>query len=129
MANKIKKPFKIHVKRGDTVLVISGKDKDKRGKVIKALPSEGKIVVEGVNVVKRHTKPRPPQFPQGGIIEKTLPISSCKVMLVCAKCDRPVRVKKQLAPESNVNGYSKRYIRVCSKCGEEITNPNDSKRK
>lgn len=114
MANKEKKIMKVHVKKGDTVMVISGKDESKTGKVVKVFPTKGMIVVDGLNIVKRHTKARPPQFPQGGIIEKSMPMRSCKVMLVCTKCDKPVRVKKELSSD----GTS--YRRICSKCGEEI---------
>ena len=114
MANKIKKPAKIHVKKGDTVVVLTGTDKDKRGKVSKVMPFEGKVIVDGVNMAKRHTKARPPQVPQGGIIEKAMPIDSCKVMLVCPKCNKPVRAMKV---ESDKNSGKKR---VCRRCGEEI---------
>lgn len=73
--------LKLHVKKGDTVIVLSGKDKGKQGKVIEALPKKAKVVIEGVNKVKRHTKPSQSN-PQGGIIVKEAAISSSKVMLV-----------------------------------------------
>ncbi len=72
-----------HVKKDDTVVVLAGKDKDKRGKVLGVEPKRNKVLVDGVNVVRRHTKPRPPRFPQGGILEKTMPIDLSNVMLVC----------------------------------------------
>lgn len=103
---------KLHVKKGDTVIILSGKDKGKKGKIITALPKKGKVIVEGVNRVKRHTKPSQ-KVPQGGIIVKEAPLASAKVMLVCPNCDKPTRIgKKQLA--------SGEYVRVCKKCGETI---------
>jgi len=79
---------KLHVKKGDTVLVLSGKDKGKKGKIIEALPKKGKVVVEGVNKVKRHTKPTQ-KMPQGGIIVKEAAMHSSKLMLACPSCDKP----------------------------------------
>ena len=73
---------KLHVKKGDTVVVLSGKDKGKQGKIISAMPSNGKVVVEGINKVKRHSKPSL-KVPQGGIISKEMPLHACKVQLVC----------------------------------------------
>ena len=81
----------LFVKTGDTVMVMSGEDKGKTGKVQKAYPSKGKIVVEGVAMVKKHQKPRG-QGMQGGIIEQEAAIPACKVMLVCPKCKKPTRI-------------------------------------
>lgn len=91
------------IKKGDTVIVLSGRDKGKKGKVIEALPREGKVIVERVNVVKKHQ--RPTQKFQGGIIEKALPLPSSKVMLVCPRCGEPTRVTK---------------TRTCVRCGEGV---------
>lgn len=102
---------KLHVKKGDTVVVLSGKDKGKEGKIIEALPKKSKVVVEGVNKVKRHTKPSQTN-PQGGIIVKEAAIASCKVMLVCPACKKPTRIKKAVEAGSTK--------RVCKKCGEVI---------
>jgi len=103
---------KVHVKKGDTVLVITGKSAGKKGKVIEVLPKEGKVVVEGVNIAKKHTKPTQ-KMPQGGIVEKEAPIDSSNVMLVCTKCNTPTRVgKKALDTGKNV--------RACKKCGEVV---------
>ena len=74
---------KLHVKKGDTVVVLSGKDKGKEGKIIEAIPKKGKVVVEGINKVKRHTKPSL-KAPQGGILTKEAPINVCKVMIDAA---------------------------------------------
>jgi len=102
----------VHVRKGDTVVVIAGKDKGKRGKVIRVIPAEQRVVVEGVNKVKRHMRPNP-QLQQGGIIEKEAPLHSSNVMLVCTKCDRPTRIGRRI----NADGVK---VRVCKKCGEVI---------
>ena len=102
---------KLHVKKGDTVVVLSGKDKGKQGKIISAMPSAGKVVVEGVNKVKRHSKPSL-KVPQGGIITKEMPLHACKVQLVCPACNKPTRIAHK-----QVNGKN---ARVCKKCGEVI---------
>lgn len=103
---------KLHVKKNDTVIVLSGKDKGKKGKVIEALPKKGKVVVEGVNKVKRHTKATQ-KMPQGGIITKEAAISSSKVMVVCPACEKPTRIKKT-ALASGV------MARACKHCGEVL---------
>ncbi len=83
------------IKTNDTVIVLSGKDKGKKGKVLSAMPSENKVIVEGVNVASCHTKPRK-QGEAGGIIRKEIPIRVDKVMLVCPKCGKPTRVGYQM---------------------------------
>jgi large subunit ribosomal protein L24 len=105
--------FKVHVRKNDTVLVLSGKDAGKRGKVLEVDRGQGKVLVEGVNVVRRHLKPRPPRFPQGGIVEKALPIPSSRVMLVCPKCSKPTRIAKKVKDDGT-------RTRVCKHCKEEI---------
>lgn len=99
------------IKRGDTVLVISGKDRGKVGKVLRAFPREGRIIVEGVNLVKRHTRPRPPAI-QAGIITREAPIYVSKVKLICKHCNNPTRVGYTFVDD--------RKVRVCKKCGEVI---------
>ncbi len=84
---------KLHVKTGDTVVVITGKDKGKQGKIIAAQPKKDRVIVEGVNVVKRHTKPTQSN-PQGGIIEKEAPIHVSNVMIVDPATGKPTRIKK-----------------------------------
>ncbi|MDR5693952.1 MAG: 50S ribosomal protein L24 [Armatimonadota bacterium] len=103
---------KVHVKKGDLVEVISGKYRGKRGKVLRVFPQEGRVIVEGVNVVKRHVRPSQ-KFPQGGIIEQEAPIYAAKVMLVCTKCGRRTRVGRAFLEDGT-------KIRVCKKCGEQI---------
>ena len=102
---------KLHVKKGDTVVVLSGKDKGKQGKIITAMPRAGKVIVEGVNKVKRHSKPSL-KVPNGGIITKEMPMHACKVQLVCPACNKPTRIGHK-----DLNGKN---ARVCKKCGETI---------
>jgi len=73
---------KLHVKKGDTVLVISGDDKGRKGKVLKVFPKQKRVLVEGINIIKRHTKARPPKVPQGGILEKAAPIHLSNIEVV-----------------------------------------------
>ena len=101
----------MNVKKNDTVVVLSGKDKGKKGKVQSTIPSESKVVVEGVNMVTCHTKPRR-QGEEGGIISKETPIYACKVMAVCPKCNKPTR------PAYKVEGGKK--TRVCKHCGASL---------
>lgn len=105
--------MKMHVKKNDTVVVISGKDQGKKGKVVGAFPAEGKILVEGVNMITRHRKPRNAQQ-QGGIIKQEGTIAASKVMLWCPKCERPVRAKHIVSDD----GSSK--TRVCGRCQETL---------
>ena len=102
---------KLNVKKDDTVVVLSGKDKGKQGKIVRAMPKKGMVVVEGVNKVKRHTKPNQ-KAPQGGILTKEMPLHACKVMLVCPACSKPTRIAHKM-----VNG---KKVRACKKCGEVI---------
>ena len=103
---------KVHVRKGDTALVITGKNAGKKGKVLRVIPKDSKVVVEGVNVVKRHTRPTQ-KLPQGGIMQKEAPIHSSNVMLFCSKCNSPTRVGKKILENDE-------KIRVCKKCGEAI---------
>ncbi len=103
---------KLHIKNGDTVYVISGKEKGKTGKVIKILRDENKAIVERLNVIKRHARPSQ-KNPSGGIIEKEAGIHISNLMPYCPKCKRPSRVgRKKLA------GGEK--VRYCKRCNEEI---------
>ena len=102
----------VHVKRDDTVVVISGDDKGKRGKVVAVSPKEGKIIVEGVNTVSKHVKPRRQGQP-GGIIKTDAAIYACKVMLYCPKCEKGVRIKQRME-------QGKDKVRICGKCESEI---------
>ena len=104
--------IKMNIKKDDVVVVLSGKDKGKQGKVLEVMPKERKVVVEKINMVSRHTKPRR-QGDQGGIIQKEAPLYACKVQRVCPKCNQPTRpAHKLLADGKNVC--------VCKKCGAEL---------
>ena len=98
----------LKIKKNDKVVVLSGKDKGKSGKVLGTVPSERKVVVEGINVVTCHVKPRK-QGEEGGIIQRETPIYASKVMLVCPKCGKPTRVGHAM-----VDG---KKMRACKKCG------------
>ena len=99
------------IKKDDKVVVISGKDKGKEGKVLSVAPKTGKVIVEGVNVASKHVKPKK-QGEQGGIIKMETPIYACKVQVVCPKCGKPTRVAHKLDGDKKV--------RVCKKCGAEL---------
>ena len=101
----------MHIKTGDTVIVLSGDDKGVKGKVIAASPKEGKVIVEKVNMIHKHVKPRK-QGEVGGIIDAEGAIYASKVALYCSKCGKGVRVKVK-----DVDG---KKVRVCAKCGQEL---------
>ena len=101
----------LKIKKNDKVVVLSGKDKGKEGKVLTAMPKEGKLIVEGVSVASRHMKPRK-QGEEGGIVKMETPIYASKVMVVCPKCGKPTRVAHRLE-----GGKS---VRVCKKCGAAL---------
>ena len=98
---------KVHVKTGDEVIVINGKDRGKKGKVMQVSPAEGKVIVEGINIVSKHVKPRKMGEP-GGIIKAEAALYADKVQLVCPKCGRPTRTG------SAVNAKGKK-VRTCKK--------------
>lgn len=100
------------IRKNDTVVVLSGKDKGKQGKIIEALPKDSKVIVEGVNKAKKHKKPRKQGDP-GGIITKETPIYASKVMRVCPKCSKPTRAAHGTAKDGS-------KVRICKKCGAEI---------
>ena len=102
----------MHIKTNDTVVVLTGRDKGKQGKVMSVDPKAGKAIVEGVSVAKKHVKPRKQGEP-GGIITMETPIYVSKLMRVCPKCDKPTR------PAHSFQDDGKK-VRVCKKCGAEI---------
>ena len=102
---------KSFVKKGDKVLVITGKDKGKTANVVEVSPSKGKVLVDGINVVTKHQKPRTQQD-KGGIVKKSAPIDASNVMVVCPACDKATRVK-----HGEVNGKN---VRACKKCGASL---------
>ena len=103
---------KMSIKKGDVVVVLSGKDKGKQGKVLEAMPADRKVIVEGINVVSRHTRPRK-QGEEGGILKKEAAIYACKVQKVCPKCNKPTRPAHKLLADG-------KKVCVCKKCGAEI---------
>ena len=102
---------KLHIKKDDTVIVVSGDDKGKKGKVVEVSPKEGKVIVEGVNIVSKHVKPRK-QGEAGGIVKVEGAMYASKVQLYCAKCGKGVRAKTAI-----VDG---KKTRVCAKCGAQL---------
>ena len=103
---------KVHVKTGDTVVVISGKDKGKKGKVLAVSPKEGKIIVEKVNMVSKHVKPRQ-MGEQGGIIKAEGAFYASKAQIYCSRCKKPTRVAHKVNDKGD-------KTRVCAKCGEKL---------
>ncbi|HET6514971.1 MAG TPA: 50S ribosomal protein L24 [Thermodesulfovibrionales bacterium] len=100
------------IKKQDTVIVTTGKEKGKRGRVLSVAPSEHKVVIEKVNIIKKHMKPNK-KYSQGGIIEREAPVHISNVMLVCPKCGKPTRTGNTLLEGG-------RKVRSCKKCKEVI---------
>jgi len=98
----------MQIKKNDTVLVMTGKEKGKRGRVIAVYPRENRVLIEKLNMIKRHTKPNQ-QLRQGGIVEKESPISASNVRLVCSKCDKPTSVSRKAQGDGS-------RVRVCNTC-------------
>jgi large subunit ribosomal protein L24 len=115
-----KKPLhlaKMNIKKGDTVLIIAGKDKGKDGVVSRAMPQISKVIVEGHNIVKKHIRPQG-QTRQGGVIEKAMPLHVSNVMLKCTECGEPTRVAHDRRPMGA--DQKLRPVRVCKKCHKVI---------
>lgn len=102
----------MNIRKDDTVIVLSGKERGKKGKVLTTEPKTGKVIVEGVNLVTRHTKPRR-QGETGGIIKQEAGLAACKVMRVCPKCGAPTRAAYKILDDGS-------KVRVCKKCGDTI---------
>ena len=116
------------IRKGDTVHILAGKDRGKEGRVIDARPRDGKVLVENLNLVKRHTRPRPlanasrmggQQMSEGGIISRSAPLPVSRVMLVCPTCKRPTRVGIEIR---EVKNEGIRKVRICKRadCGQDI---------
>ena len=103
---------KVHVKTGDTVVVLSGREKGKKGKILAVSPKEGKVIIEGVNQVSKHVKPRK-MGEEGGIIKVDGAMYACKVQLVCPRCGKPTRVGHKIYEDGTKE-------RICKKCGETL---------
>ncbi len=108
-----KKKYKLHIKTGDRVIVISGKDKSKIGNIKSVDTKLGRVVVEGVNFITKAMKPNPMRNVRGGLIKLEAPIRSSKVMLCCPKCEKPTRIRHEIIEDGQ-------KTRVCKKCGEQI---------
>ena len=118
----------IKIRRGDIVHILAGKDRGKEGRVLDARPRDGKLLVENLNLIKRHTRPRPlsnasrmggQQMSEGGIISRPSPVPVSRVMLVCPTCKRPTRVGIEIR---EVSGEANKKVRVCKRadCGQDI---------
>ena len=101
----------MNIKRDDKVIVLSGKDKGKEGKVLSVDPKAGKVIVEGVSVASKHSKPRK-QGEKGGIVKREAAIAACKVQVVCPKCSKGTRIAHKIEGDKKV--------RVCKHCGAEL---------
>ena len=102
----------LSIKKNDTVLVVTGKEKGKKGRVISVEPKKDKILIERINIIKRHMKPSK-KYSQGGIIEKEAPLHISNVMLVCSKCNKPTRIGNTVLSDG-------KKARICKKCKEVI---------
>ena len=102
----------LSIKKNDTVLVVTGKEKGKKGRVISVNPAKSKILIERINIIKRHMKPSK-KYSQGGIIEKEAPLHISNVMLVCSKCNKPTRIGNTVLSDG-------KKARICKKCKEVI---------
>jgi len=116
IAKKKNPPVRILLKKNDQVKVIAGRDRDKTGRVLDVIGATGRVIVEQINLIKRHTRPNPAKQIAGGIAEKESPIAVSNLMIVCGKCG-PVRIKKHL--ETLAGGVTRR-TRVCHKCGMSL---------
>lgn len=97
------------IRRNDNVVVTTGKDRGKRGRVLKILPEKNRLIVEGVNMIKRHTRPNPSRNVKGGIVEREASLHASNVQLVCPECGAPTRVGRKVLGDG-------RKVRVCRKC-------------
>ncbi len=103
---------KLEIKKGDRVVVIAGKDKGKKGKILQTLPSRDRVIVEGINIVKKHSRPTR-KAPRGGITSKEATVHVSNVQLLCSHCEQLARIKHKV--ES-----SNKQIRICSNCGGSL---------
>jgi large subunit ribosomal protein L24 len=97
------------IRKNDNVVVITGKDRGKRGRVLKVVPDTNRLVVEGVNIIKRHTKPNPQRQIKGGLVEREAALHASNVQIVCPECGKPTRLGKKILGDG-------RKVRVCRKC-------------
>ena len=114
---KLAEPVRIDLKKEDTVKVISGRDKGKTGRVLGVNPANGKVLVEHVMMIKRHTRPNPQKQIKGGIAERESPIAVSNLMVVCPGCNKAVRIQHHV---EHIAGGKTRRTRVCRKCGQTL---------
>ena len=101
------------IRKNDNVVVTTGKDRGKRGRVLRVVPDKNRLVVEGVNMIKRHTKANPQRQIKGGLVEREAPLHASNVQLVCPECGKPTRLGKKLLGDG-------RKVRICRKCQEVV---------
>jgi large subunit ribosomal protein L24 len=97
------------IRKNDNVVVTTGKDRGKRGRVVRVVPDKNRVIVEGVNVIKRHTKPNPQRNVKGGVVEREAALHASNVQLVCPECGKPTRIGKKILGDG-------RKVRICRKC-------------
>jgi len=97
------------IRKNDNVVVTTGKDRGKRGRVVRVVPEKNRLVVEGVNIIKRHTRPNPQKNVKGGVVEREAPLHASNVQIVCPECGKPTRIGKKILDDG-------RKVRVCRKC-------------
>ena len=97
------------VRKNDNVVVMTGKDRGKKGRVLKVLPEKNRVVVEGVNIIKRHTKPNPQRQIKGGVVEREAPLHASNVQIVCPECGKATRIGRKILGDG-------RKVRICRKC-------------
>ena len=97
------------IRKNDNVVVTTGKDRGKRGRVVRVVPDKNRVVVEGVNIVKRHTKANPQRNIKGGVVEREAPLHASNVQIVCPECGKPTRIGRTVLADG-------RKVRVCRKC-------------
>ena len=115
--NKPKVRIKVKIKKEDTVKIIAGRDRGKTGRVLQVDAERGKVLVEGVSLVKRHTRPNPQKQIKGGIAERESPLAVSNVMIVCPGCNKAVRIAHHV---DQIAGGRTRRSRVCRKCGSAL---------
>ncbi|HEY0871842.1 MAG TPA: 50S ribosomal protein L24 [Vicinamibacterales bacterium] len=97
------------IRKNDNVVVTTGKDRGKRGRVVRVVPEKNRVVVEGVNIIKRHTKANPQRNIKGGLVEREAPLHASNVQIVCPECGKPTRIGRRILGDG-------RKVRVCRKC-------------
>ena len=97
------------IRKNDNVVVTTGKDRGKRGRVVRVVPDKNRVIVEGVNIIKRHTKANPQRNVKGGLVEREAPLHASNVQLVCPECGKPTRIGHRLLGDG-------RKVRICRKC-------------